>query len=82
MYLVFIVWVLLSAPSGSRHLTHDGDPVQFASILMTAFGIQNIFPQNIIKNPNREEYVKIAVAATMLPTLIYCFIAIAGAYGI
>ena len=81
MYLVFIVWVLFSAPEGDKQLTNDGDPVQFASILMTAYAIQFVFPQNIIKNPNREQYVAIAVTATMLPTIIYAFIAIAGSYG-
>ena len=80
IYLGFILWAMVSAPSGEKKLQPFGGIYSLTSTLMMAFTIQGIVSQNIFKNKNKGDYVKIIMIAFICGVAAYTFITY-GAYG-
>lgn len=80
VYLGFILWALISAPSGEKKLQPFGGIYSLTSTLMMAFSIQSIVSQNIFKNKNKGDYVKVIMIAFICGAAAYTFITY-GAYG-
>ena len=50
LFLLFMVWALVTAPSGPKKIPINGQPYILASALITLFEIHDFLAQNIIKN--------------------------------
>jgi hypothetical protein len=75
-----MIWAQITSPSGPNTIPSTGSPFTLASTLMTAYSIHDFLMQNIIKNPNRQDYKKIVGITYVIGTAAYTFIAY-GAFG-
>ena len=81
-YLVFLIYVLASAPKGSNEI-----PVwtwnfnQILNALATAFSIQSVFVPIIKKCEEMSKYNMIILLSFLIGGSVYTFIAYAGAFG-
>lgn len=81
-YLVFLIYVLASAPKGNHTLplwTLNFN--QILNALSTAFSIQSVFIPIIKKSSDRSKYNLIILLSFVLGGSVYTFIAFAGAFG-
>ena len=73
LFLLFMVWALVTAPSGPKKVPINGQPYILASALITSFEIHDFLAQNIIKNPNKNEYKAVVRWTFFLGAVIYMF---------
>ena len=52
-YLLFIIWSLVTAPSGPLKVPVSGPWVTLTASLMMGYSIHDFLVQNLIKNPKR-----------------------------
>lgn len=80
-YLLFLTWAQLSAPKGDNRIPESGSFYDLASALLMAFSVHDFIVQNIIKNPHRQDYIKIVLLTFIIGTAAYMFITL-GSFGI
>ena len=81
-YLIFLIWLLASAPSGSNSLPLFGTgAVSMASAMGQAYTIQAIFIPVLRELPDSKNYAKYTLYTYLIGTAIYFYIAYMGAYG-
>lgn len=64
----------MTAPSGEASVPVFGEVVPIASTLMLAYAISNIVSENIFKNENRADFLKLVGYTFFWGILIYTFI--------
>jgi hypothetical protein len=79
-YLIFVGWAMISAPKGEHEIPAFGDPSLLISTLLMAYFIHDLLAQNIVKNPQKEDYRLIVGITFLLGTIIYTFITL-GSFG-
>ena len=76
-YICFLLWSHFTSPSGPRVVPTFGYPELLAATLLMAFSIHDFLVQNIIKNPNKQQYQCIVNTTFIAGTLAYIYIALA-----
>ena len=81
-YLVFLVWVIVTAPGGGTSFPAVGSGIAgFAALMSNAFSIQGIFIPIMICHPTPTNYNRILVLTFTLGAAAYFYIAYLGAFG-
>lgn len=81
-YLIFLMWVMGSRPSGPKAPPAFGTGIaSFASMMGSAFSIQGFFIPVIKSHPNPSNHVLILFLAYIIGSLAYYYTAFMGAYG-
>lgn len=82
-YLIFLIWVMATRPSGPKTPEPFGTGVAgFAAMMGNAFSIQGFFIPVMKSHPNPTRHVFILFLAYLIGTLTYYYIAFMGSYGI
>ena len=82
-YLIFLVWVVATRPSGPNTMPVVGTGVaSFASLMGNAFSIQGFFIPVLKTYKNSSRHVLLLFLAYVIGTLAYYYIAFMGAFGI
>lgn len=81
-YLIFLIWVIVTAPTGSNSLPLFGkNAVSMASAMGQAYTIQAIFIPILRELPDTKNYAKYTLYTYIIGTVIYIYIAYMGAFG-
>lgn len=75
-YVAFLVWSQATAPSGEESVPAFGELIPLASTLMLSYTISNVVSENIFKNENRADFLKLVGYTFFWAILIYTFIAL------
>jgi len=82
-YLIFLVWVTASAPTGPNTISAFGTGVAgFAAMMGNAFSVQGFFIPVLKQNKQPKKYVFFTFLAYLTGGLIYYYIAYMGSFGI
>jgi hypothetical protein len=73
-YVAFLIWSQVTAPSGEAAVPAFGEVIPLASSLMLAYSVATVVSQNIFKNENREDFLKLVGYTFLWGILIYTFI--------
>lgn len=73
-YVAFLIWSQAAAPSGEASVPAFGEVVPLASTLMLAYAVTNIISENIFKNENRADFLKLVGYTFFWGILIYTFV--------
>lgn len=79
-YVGFLIWAHWTAPTGEKTVPETGSWFQLASSLMMGFSVHDFIIQNMIRNPNRHQYVSMVVQTFIIGTLTYAFFTV-GSFG-
>ena len=81
-YLLFLIWVIVTAPGGSAIFPAVGSGLAgFAALMSNAFSIQGIFIPIMICHPTPSNYNRILIFTFTLGAIAYFYIAYIGAFG-
>lgn len=72
--IVFISWSHFTAPAGEKTVPAFGNPYMMISSLVLGYSVHDFLAQNIIKNPQKENYKWIVFMTFILGTLVYTFL--------
>jgi len=78
-YILFLIWAQITAPEGPKEVPATGDIFHLIPALEMSYTIQIFAAQTIIRNPNRNDYIKIILQTFLVGFLTYTFI-IYGSY--
>jgi hypothetical protein len=82
-YLIFLIWVIATAPSGNNTVPAIGTGAAgFAAMMGNAFSIQGFFIPVVRQFTNKKKHLLILLLAYIIGGLAYYYIAFIGAYGI
>ena len=82
-YLIFLIWVVSSAPSGNRTIPDIGTGLAgFAAMMGNAFAIQGFFIPVMKYHKNQKKHHLILLLSFIVGGLAYYYIAYMGAFGI
>ena len=82
-YLLFLIWVIATKPSGPNTFPSLGTGIAgFASMMGSAFSIQGFFIPVLRSHPNPKNHVFILFMTYVFGILAYYYIAFMGAFGI
>lgn len=82
-YVIFLVWVIFTAPSGENHWPAFGNgEVNLAAAMGGAFSIQTFFIPVLKKNSNPQKYTFFTLLAYIIGSAVYIYIAFVGGIGI
>jgi len=82
-YLIFLIWVIASAPSGGNTIPAFGTGAAgFAAMMGNAFSIQGFFIPVIRCYKQPRQHVLLLLIAYIIGGLAYYYIAYMGAFGI
>ena len=82
VYLAFLVWALISAPSGGKRIEPvEPEFVDLAASLTMAFAIQTIVDEVLLKNTTPNKYSRCILMVSFISILTYLFICY-GCFGI
>jgi O-antigen ligase len=73
-YVLFLIWSQSTAPSGEAKVPAFGEVIPLASTLMLAYSISNVVAENIFKNQNRPDFLKLVGYTFCCGIVIYSFI--------
>ena len=79
-YVIFVGWTMVTAPEYHQEIPAFGNPFLLISTLLMALSIHDLIAQNILKNPNKEDYRSIVGVTFIFGTLIYTFVTL-GSFG-
>jgi hypothetical protein len=80
IYVIFLIWALITAPSGNNTVPVSGPPFAIIGTLVTSLEIHDFLAQNIIKNPRKNEYQSVVKASFLVGGLVYLF-TLMGSFG-
>ena len=73
LFIIFMIYAQITAPSGPKTVSANGNPFILAGSLITMLELHNFLAENIIKNKNKNEYQKIVKMAFLIGTIFYLF---------
>ena len=76
-YMIFLTWAQITAPKGPRSVPMFGEPMNMSAFLILAFTIHSFMPQNMLKNPEREQYQRAIGFTFLIGVIIYIYVALA-----
>ena len=83
MYVVFLVWLMATAPSGGNSLKlASWDFARLCDTLATAFSLQGIFIPILKKNTKHEQNNLLLLLSYIIGGIVYTYIGFGGGYGI
>jgi hypothetical protein len=81
-YLIFLVWVVSTRPSGPNTVPAFGTEIAgFAATMGSAFTIQAYFIPVLKEYPKSSRYVWIIFVSYVFGTLVYYYISFMGSFG-
>ena len=81
-YVIFLVWVIFTAPPGDNHWPAFGNgEVNLAAAMGGAFSIQTFFIPVLKKNLNPQKYTFFTLLAYIVGSAVYMYIAFVGGVG-
>lgn len=82
-YLVFLVWVVASAPETDVHWEPIGTNLYtFGATMSLAFTIQAFFIPVLMKNPKKSKHIFLVFLAYIIGACVYLYISFMGSFGI
>lgn len=82
-YLIFLIWVVASAPKGNTPWEPIGTNLYtFGATMSLAFTIQAFFIPFLMKNPKKNKHIILTFSAYVIGACVYTYISFMGSFGI